>query len=185
LAEIAQSARRPTRARRARPWLQALLLAAPLALFSVWVVRGALRATHGPILAAAPPTAAAPLAGLPPPAVDLGADRLEDRVDGDAEYLRAQGCRRLLHWRLEDRAADLDVLWFSTEAGAAAVLARDVGPERTPGPGDEAQLSAEAVYFRRGPALVRLLADPGAPPGDALARTARQVDRALIAGGPS
>ena len=47
------------------------------------------------------------------------------------------------------------------------------------------QVSAQAVYFRRGATLVRVFLDPGAspPPGELLAR-AQEIDRALRQGGP-
>jgi len=69
--------------------------------------------------------------------------------------------------------------------GARAVLEREAGPERAPGPGDEAQVSDQAVYFRRGTVLVRVFLDPGAtpPPGELVARAA-EIDRALREGGP-
>lgn len=165
------------------PILVAVLLAAPLALLTAWVLHGAAGRSHGvPESPAASPAAAAkvPLAGLPAPQADLLADRLEDRVDGAAEYLRAQGCRRLLYWRLQGAAADLELLVFATEAGARTTLLRDAGPERTPGPGDEAQASAQAVYFRRGAVLVRLIVDPGREAGAAVQQHARQVDEALL-----
>jgi hypothetical protein len=173
--------------RRAWPWLQALLLAAPLVAFSAWLARGALARSHGP--GAAAPTAAstvtprALLAGFPAPEADLPQGRLEDRVDGAAEALRADGCRRLLYWRLASPAADLELLVFRTAEGAHRSLDREVGPERTAGPGDEAQASAQAVYFRRGTVLVRLLLDPAATAGaDALAARAVAVERGLAQG---
>jgi hypothetical protein len=120
---------------------------------------------------------------LPAPDADLAADRLEDRVDGAAEYLRSQGCVRLLYWRLARPAADLEILVFDRSDGAKSVLARDAGPERTKGPGDEAQISAQAVYFRRGFHLVRLFADPGATADpQALSEKAAAIDRALEGG---
>ena len=83
------------------------------------------------------------------------------------------------------RPADAEALFFATAEGARAVLEREAGPERTPGPGDEAAVSAQAVYFRRGTALVRVFLDPGAsaPEGGLVAR-AREIDRALQARGP-
>ena len=106
-------------------------------------------------------------------------------MDGAADALRADGCRRLVHWRFERPPADAEALVFRTVDGARAVLAREAGPERTPGPGDEAQVSVDAVYFRRGGVLVRVFLDPGAspPPGELLARAA-EIDRALQEGGP-
>ena len=106
-------------------------------------------------------------------------------MDGAADALRADGCRRLVHWRFERPPADAEALVFRSADGARAVLAREAGPGRTPGPGDEAQVSAQAVYFRRGPVLVRVFLDPGAspPPGELLAR-AGEIDRALREGVP-
>jgi hypothetical protein len=167
-------------ARRLSPWLLATALAAPLVGLTVWVIHGAVRPAAG-VSASRPP--AGVLAGLPVPAADLPADRLEERVDGGADALRADGCRRLLHWRLDRPPADAEVLVFRSEGGARTVMAREAGPERTPGPGEEAQATAQAVYFRRGPVLVRLFLDPGAtPPPDSLLRRAEEIDRALSSG---
>ncbi len=166
--------------------LTAVLLAAPLVVLTAWVVYGAIHETHGASVTPAPGATPAPsqpaaiLPGFPAPEADLGADRLEEQVDGGAEYLRAQGCRRLLYWRLAAPQTDLEILVFDEPAGAAAVMARDAGPERQAGPGDEAQVSPQAIFFRRGRNLVRLLADPGATSdAPSLARRAAEVDRAL------
>jgi hypothetical protein len=173
------------------PILGALLLATPLAALSAWVVHGALTRDHGPTPedssierpAPSPPADAdAPLPGFPPPATDLPEARLEERVNGAADVLRAQGCRRLLYWRLEAPPSDLEILVFRTEDGARTALDRELGPERTGGVGDEAQISEQAVYFRRGPFLVRLFLDPGDPAGPGLEATAHEVDRALQEG---
>jgi hypothetical protein len=161
------------------------LLAAPLVGLTVWVVRGALRP---PAIASVPPRAAeprGPLPGLPLPSADLPADRLEEQVDGAADTLRADGCRRLLHWRFEDPPAEAEVLVFASADAAHRIMEREAGPERTAGPGEEAQLAEQFAYFRRGSVFVRIFADPGASgPGDALARRAAGIDRALTAGGP-
>ena len=122
------------------------------------------------------------LAALPPDA-DLPADRLEERVDGGAEALRADGCRRLLHWRFETPPADAEALVFETADGARTVLTREAGDERTPGPGDEAQLSPQSAYFRRGSVYVRIFLDPGAPESPELRKRAEEIDRVLAAGG--
>jgi len=173
------------------PILGALLLATPLVALSAWVVRGALSRDHGPTLEDAnferpepspPATADTPLPGFPPPATDLPEARLEERVNGAADILRAQGCRRLLYWRLSAPPSDLEILVFRTEDGARTALDREVGPGRGGGLGDEAQTSEQAVYFRRGPFLVRLFLDPGAPPGPGLQARAEEVDRALQEG---
>jgi hypothetical protein len=164
--------------RRLPSWLLAALLATPLLGLSAWIVRGAVAGRHD----RAP---GAPVPGLPAPRADLPAERLEEQVDGAADALRASGCRRLVAWRFEQPPADAEALFFGTEEGARAVLEREAGPERTPGPGDEAQVSAQAVYFRRGATLVRAFLDPGASPRpDALLARAREIDRALRAGGP-
>jgi hypothetical protein len=168
-------------ARRLPSWLLALALATPLVGLTGWVIHGV---THPSGLVAAPPASAGVLPGLPPPRVDLPADRLEDRVDGAADALRADGCRRLLHWRFEEPPADAEVLVFRTDGGARAVMTREAGPERTPGPGDEAQASPQAVYFRRGAVYVRIFLDPGAvSPPDALARRAGELDQGLAKAG--
>jgi hypothetical protein len=161
------------------------LLAAPLLGLTGWVVRGALwPATNAPApRAAVEPRGALP--GLPAPSADLPADRLEEQVDGAADALRADGCRRLLHWRFEDPPAEAEVLVFATGDGARRVMENEAGPERTAGPGEEAQVAAQFAYFRRGNVFVRLFADPGASgSGDALAQRAAEIDRALADGGP-
>jgi len=113
------------------------------------------------------------------------AERLEEHVNGAADALRASGCRRLVAWRFEKPPADAEALFFGTAEGARAVLEREAGSERTPGPGDEAQVSEQAVYFRRGAALVRVFLDPGATAaeGDLVAR-AQEIDRAIQERGP-
>jgi hypothetical protein len=167
--------------RRLPSWLLALALAVPLVALTGWVIYGATHPVAGGSAAGSP---AGVLPGLPAPQADLPPDRLEDRVDGAADALRADGCRRLLHWRFEAPPADAEVLVFRTAEGARTVLAREAGPQRTPGPGDEAQTSAQAVYFRRGPVLVRLFLDPGADaPAGGLLRRAEEIDRALSSGG--
>lgn len=170
-------------ARRLPSWLLALALATPLVGLTVWVIHGA---SHPSGFVAAKAATAGALPGLPPPRADLPADRLEERVDGAADGLRAGGCRRLVAWRFERPPADAEALFFGTVEGARAVLEREAGAERTPGPGDEAQVTPQAVYFRRGAVLVRVFLDPGAPPPPgALAARARDIDRALQEGGPS
>lgn len=167
-------------ARRLRTWLLALALAAPLVAITAWVIRGA---TDPRARQPASTGLASVWPGLPRPLADLPSDRLEERVNGAADALRADGCRRLVVWRFERPPADAEALVFRSVDGARAVLAREAGPERTPGPGDEAQVSEQAVYFRRGPVLVRVFLDPGAspPPGELLARSG-EIDRALREG---
>jgi hypothetical protein len=165
-------------------WVVAPALAAPLVALTAWLAHGILvpPTTQGRI---APPTVAAtPALGTLLPDADLPADRLEERVDGAAEALRADGCRRLLHWRFETPPADAEALVFRTVDGAMTVLAREAGNERTPGPGDEAQLSAQSAYFRRGPVYVRIFLDPGAAAGSELRKRAEEIDRMLTSGGP-
>ena len=170
-------------ARRLPSWLLGMALATPLVGLTVWLIRGA---THPSGSVAATATPAGTVPGLPPPRADLPADRLEQHVDGAADALRADGCRRLVAWRFEQPPADAEALFFGTAESARAVLEREAGSERTPGPGDEARVSEQAVYFRRGPVLVRVFLDPGAsPPPDALVSRAREIDLALQAGGPS
>jgi hypothetical protein len=159
----------------------AVALALPLAGLSAYVWHGAVNRSHGalgrPSAGRAP---AGPLPGLPTPEADLSRDRLEERVDGAADALRVLGCRRLLHWRLAELPGDLELLVFDDARGAGTALARDAGPERTAGPGEEAHVSPQAAYFRRGFVFVRLLLDPGSSAGEALARRASEVDRAIL-----
>jgi hypothetical protein len=157
--------------RRFRPWLVGLALALPLVALAAWIARGALH----PADLASPSSL--------PPATDYPAGRLEQRVDGAADALRAAGCERLRHWRLAAPAADAEALYFRSAEAAREALAREAGPERTPGPGEEAQVGPQAVYFRRGAVLVRVFADPGAPAdaAPALLHAARVLDRAVQA----
>jgi hypothetical protein len=174
--------------RRLPSWLLASLLATPLVGLTAWLVRGAVTSSPRASTEVPQPQPGGPAGvwpGLPQHRADLPADRLEERVDGAADALRADGCRRLIYWRFEAPPADGEALVFRTADGARAVLAREAGPDRTPGPGDEAQVSPQAVYFRRGSVLVRVFLDPGAtPPPDALVARAGEIDRALQQGGP-
>ena len=169
--------------------LVAVLLATPLIALTAWLVHGALkppsRASSGAIPQPHPDGPAGVWPGLPQHRVDLPAERLEEQVDGAAEALRASGCRRLVGWRFEKPPADAEALFFATAEGARAVLDSEAGPGRTPGPGDEAQVSKQAVYFRRGSTLVRVFLDPGtsAPAGDLVSR-AQEIDRAILERGP-
>jgi hypothetical protein len=164
------------------------LLSLPLVAITAWVAHGVLApsSTHTAGEPVAPGTAAPSprLAGLAQPNLDLPADRLEDRVDGGADALRADGCRRLLYWRFETPPAEAEALVFRTADGARTVLAREAGGERTPGPGDEAQLSPQAAYFRRGAVYVRIFLDPGVTAASELARRAEELDRALAQSEP-
>ncbi len=164
-------------------WVVAPALSAPLVAFTAWVGYGLLVPPKTREAVAAP--AATPALAALPPDADLPADRLEERVDGGAEALRADGCRRLLHWRFETPPADAEALVFATVDGARTVLAREAGDERTPGPGDEAQLSAQSAYFRRGSVYVRIFLDPGAAESPELRKRAEEIDRMLAAGGAS
>jgi len=120
------------------------------------------------------------LSGLPPPGEDYPADRLEDRVDGAADWLRGLGCTRLVVWRLTDPPADLELLVFAHARGASQALARDAGPGRDREPGDEASVGEQAILFRRGAVYARLLADPEATAEPArLLELAQRIDRAL------
>jgi hypothetical protein len=160
----------------------AAVLATPLVALTAWVIHGAVdpRAPQP-----RPDGPAGVWPGLPQHRADLPAERLEEHVDGAADALRASGCRRLVAWRFEKPPAEAEALWFATAEGARAVLEREAGPERTPGPGDEAQVSAQAVYFRRGTTLVRVFLDPGAsPPEGELVARAREIDQALMERGP-
>jgi len=169
-------------ARQPTTWLVALALATPLVAITAWVIHGA---TDPHARQPTPGEPAGVWPGLPRHSADLPSERLEERVDGAADALRADGCRRLVYWRFARPPADAEALVFRTVDGAHAVLEREAGPGRTPGPGDEAQVSAQAVYFRRGSVLVRVFLDPGAspPPGGLLA-LAGEIDRALQEGGP-
>ena len=171
--------------------LVAILLSLPLVGLSAWLVRGASTSPRGAssdgiVPQPRPGGPAGVWPGLPQHRVDLPAERLEEQVDGAAEALRAKGCRRLVAWRFERPPADAEALFFETVEGARAALDGEAGAGRTPGPGDEAQVSEQAVYFRRGSTLVRVFLDPGAgaPAGELVAR-AQEVDRAIRERGPT
>lgn len=167
---------------RPRSVVSALVVALPLLAVVAVVVRGALRPSDGSRVQAEAPVAG-PLAGYAAPQADLPAERLHERVDGAEEYLRSQGCSRLLAWDLADPAATLEVLLFEDPEGAARVLSRDAGPSRTAGPGDEASADAQSVLFRRGKVYARLVADPDSPADpERLLAEARKVDRMILDG---
>ena len=133
---------------------------------------------------------AAPAGGLlarPAPAPRRPALPTGSRSTWTARPTRSapSGCRRLVHWRFERPPADAEALFFGVRGRRArASSSGRPGAERTPGPGDEAQVSAQAVYFRRGPVLVRVFLDPGAsPPPATCSRAPDEIDRALLAGG--
>jgi hypothetical protein len=173
-------------AHRLPSWLVGLLLATPLLALTVWVVGGFATADSPPIEDAVPSSHPPPqgvLPGLAAPEADLPEERLEEHVNGAADALRAAGCRRLVYWRFENSSADAELLVFRTAAEARTLMEKEAGPERTPGPGDEARVTEQFVYFRRGMVLVRLFLDPGAEPSGLVER-ATEIDRALANGGP-
>jgi hypothetical protein len=173
-------------AHRLPSWLVGLLLATPLLALTAWVVSGFAASDARPLAGAAPsprPPSPGVLPGLAAPTADLPEARFEEHVNGAADALRADGCRRLLYWRFEDPPADAELLVFRTAADARAVMETEAGPERTAGPGDEARLTEQSVYFRRGSVFVRLFLDPGAGPYGLVER-ANEIDRALAIGGP-
>jgi hypothetical protein len=114
--------------------------------------------------------------------MDLPASRLHEHVDGAEPLLQALGCRRLLFWHLSNPSVDLEILVFNTEAGARTALDRDSGSARTNDvPGEEGWTNQQVVYFRRGTAYCRLIADQP-PPVVGLPEQAQRVDRALVSG---
>jgi hypothetical protein len=114
--------------------------------------------------------------------LDLPAERLSERVDGAEVKLRALGCRRLRVWELREPSAELELLSFSTEQGAAKLLAEQAGTEHsTKVPGDEGWLGVNVLYFRRGSVLVRLIADAPTKP-EALLTAGRRMEEALAKG---
>jgi hypothetical protein len=182
--------------RRRFPPAVALLLAAPLVALAAWIAVGGVRRSFGPAApaggapSAAPPAPAASLptpAGLGAPEVDLPPGRFWERVDGAADALIAAGCRRMVVWKAAAPPAEIELLVFEAAGGAAAFLARDAGHERTPGgPGDEASVAPESIFFRRGRHYVRIVAGPapGSVPNPAsLLDLARIVDSAIVANG--
>jgi uncharacterized protein DUF6599 len=120
------------------------------------------------------------LGGFPPPDEEYPADRLFERVDGAADALIAAGCERLLFWRIADPPAEMEVLVFDRPEGAARVLARDAGEGRDPGPGDEASVSDQSIFFRRGRFYVRIVGDPESNRSrERLLELGRRADRGL------
>ncbi len=117
-----------------------------------------------------------------PPELDLPAERLHEHVDGAEPWLQSIGCRRLLFWRLANPSVELEILVFSTEAGAKQALDKDTGGDRRQAlPGNEGWSNGQVVYFRRGTRYCRLIADRP-PPVSGLLEHAERVDRALVAG---
>jgi hypothetical protein len=117
-----------------------------------------------------------------PPELDLPADRLHEHVDGAEPSLQALGCRRLLYWHLVKPAVELEILVFNTESGARTALDKDSGSARTNNvPGDEGWANQQVVYFRRGTAYCRLIAEQPVL-GSGLFDQAFRVDRALKSG---
>jgi hypothetical protein len=117
-----------------------------------------------------------------PPELDLPAERLHEHVDGAEPWLQSIGCRRLLFWRLTNPEAELEILVFSTEAGAKQALDKDASNERgNASPGDEGWTNGQVVYFRRGTVYCRLITDHP-PPVNGLMEHAKRVDRAIVVG---
>lgn len=175
-----------TAGNRSFSWVTGFLLAVPLIGLTVWLAAGGWHRSFGPdrfATAVSEAPAVTPdsyLVGLPPPQGDFPAPRLFERVNGAADALIAAGCGRLLFWRMDDPAAEVEVLVFETDDGAATTLTGDAGPNRTPGPGDEGIVSDQAIFFRRGRFYVRVVAEPGAPVDpDRLLDLAGRFDRSL------
>jgi hypothetical protein len=175
-------------------WLKYLMLAAPLVCLAAWFTAGGVNGSFAPGTASVPKHAkSAPfpanfsspapfLTGFPPPDGDYPADRLFERVDGAADALIAAGCRCLLFWKLGAPPAELELLVFDREEGAAKILARDAGPMRDPGPGEEASVTDQSVFLRRGRFYVRILGDPISNPGrERLLELATRADQGLPA----
>ena len=119
---------------------------------------------------------------FPPPELVLPADRLHEHVDGAEPALLALGCHRLLFWHLSNPSVELEIFVFNTESGARSALDKDSGAARSKGiPGNEGWTNQQVVYFRRGTAYCRLIADqPGPVAG--LSQQAIRVDKALVSG---
>ncbi len=117
-----------------------------------------------------------------PPELDLPADRLHEHVDGAEPALQALGCRRLLFWHLSNPSVELEIFVFNTEGGARSALDKDSGSARSKdAPGNEGWTNQQVVYFRRGTAYCRLIADQPSPVAG-LSEQATRVDKALVAG---
>jgi hypothetical protein len=183
-------------------WIRGLLLALPLVGLATWLTVGGVSRSFGPDLEApellgepslaepdaaheaSPAAAVSPSAlpaGLPSDPEDYRPDTFFERVNGADEYLISKGCRRILVWVFDDPPAELELLVFETAEGASEVLARDAGPERHEGAGEEASISDEAVFFRRGELYARIYAMGEAlPKPGALAALAQRIDVSLV-----
>lgn len=116
------------------------------------------------------------------PMVDLPASRLSERVDGGEAKLRALGCTRLRVWHLADPPADLELYSFEAAQGARRRLVEQVGIDSlNDSIGEEAWLGTNALYFRRGKALVSIIADTAISP-ESLMGAGRSIDEALVKG---
>lgn len=119
--------------------------------------------------------------GLGQPEMDLGADRLHERVNGAAPWLQSIGCRRLLAWTRAP-SLEIEVLVFDTVAGAKQALDKDSAGSRTHAtPGEEGWTNAQVVYFRRSTLYCRLTA-PDRGHAQALIAQAQRVDQAILSG---
>lgn len=137
---------------------------------------------------AEPPPEAAPSAlreqklDYTQPALDLPAARLSERVDGGERKLRNLGCKRLRFWRITQPPADLELLTFENEQGAAALLQELAGTDRASNlPGDEGWVGTNVLYFRRGTVLARLISDRPER-AELLTATARDLEQAIAQG---
>ena len=179
-------------------WIRGLLLALPLVGLTAWLTVGGLSRSFGPeyevpgttslgvsslavetVPTLSPATPSLP-AGFPSDFEDYAPDTFWERVNGADEYLLSRGCLRILVFDFDDPPAELELLVFDAETGASEVLARDAGPERQEGLGDEASVSEEAIFFRRGRLYGRLYAEGDARPGPGgLAALAIRIDESL------
>jgi hypothetical protein len=105
-------------------------------------------------------------------------------LDGGADAYVSAGVRRTAtaDYRYRDQIeAVADIHQFASAAGARTVMdAEPTSNSQTAQLGDAARVSSQALIFRRGPYLVRLVAYQDTPETkDALVSLAREVDRRI------
>ena len=169
-------------ARRLRTWLLALALAAPLVAITAWVIHGA---TDPP---ARPPASrrAGGRVARPAPTTSptCPSERLEERVDGAADALRADGCRRLVLWRFEQPPADAEALFFARRGRRARrprSARRAPSGRRAPGTRPRCRTRPSTSGAGRSSSACSSTPAPRRRRASSLAR-AVEIDRALRAG---
>jgi uncharacterized protein DUF6599 len=105
-------------------------------------------------------------------------------LDGGAETYVSAGVRRTVtaDYRYRDQIeAVADIHQFASAAGARTMMdAEPTSNSQTAQVGDAARVSSQALVFRRGPYLVRLVAYQDTPETkDALVNLAREIEKKI------